>query len=78
MAFEDGIAVDPEELLGIDGLMTPIEASGSADLESKPFEQMFVAAPEPATAITFGLGLSLLAQQARRAGRLRRRQLDHG
>ncbi len=78
MAFEDGIAVDPEELLGIDGLMPPIEASSTADLESKPVEQMFVTAPEPATAITFGLGLSLLAQQARRAGRLRRRQLDHG
>ena len=58
--------------------MLLIEAqSSSGDLESKRFEQMFVAAPEPATAITFGLGLSLLAQQSRRAGRLRRRQLGH-
>lgn len=77
MAFDDEIAVDPEELLGIDGLLPPPEASSPEDLESKRFEQMFVAAPEPATAITIGLGLSLLAHQARRAGRLRRRQLGH-
>ncbi len=75
-ASEDEIAVGPEELLRIDGLLPPTEASSPEDLEANRFEQMFVAAPEPATAITICLGLSLLAQQARRAGHMRRRQLD--
>ena len=69
LASDDG---HPEELWGFDWLMLLVEAQSSGNSESKGLEQLRQTAPEPATALTLGLGLSLLARQAQRIGRVPR------